>query len=97
MLGKGADTDLVEREPAERDGLDSPRERLRCLLDECGRGAAENQEARGQRLAIDKHAKDGEELRATLNLVDHHDAAQRDKAVSGSASRSRLLGSSRSK
>ena len=66
-----------QTEPFERHGFQAPGERFGGLLEQVGRGAAENQEPRRQRLAVGQHAQQREQVRAALDFVDHHQPLER--------------------
>jgi len=57
----------------------------------------EDQERPAPRLAIDQDAQDGEQVGATLDLVDDDQPVERLQRVSGWSSRCRSSGLSRSK
>lgn len=68
-LGKAEAAHIDERHPA--------RERLRDPLDQIGRRAAEDEKSCARRPPIGEHAKQAEQLRLSLNLVDHDQAGKR--------------------
>jgi len=69
--------ELVEAEAAHRDRLEPPRQRLGGLPKQGRRRAPQDQEARANGTAIGENAKDREQVRSALDLVDDDDTPQR--------------------
>ena len=68
---------LLWREPPNEQRLEPARQRFGRLAQQSGTGAAQHEEPRAQRAAVGQHAEHGRRFWPALNLVDHHQAAQR--------------------
>lgn len=76
MPGLGSRSEISQAKAFQGDNFQPPRETLGGLAEQFGGGTAQNEEARGQRLAVREHAQQREEVGPALDFVNHHPALE---------------------